>query len=62
MASVGRVCEWGDKSSKLLYWLATRNIISWVILEIEGPQGDKVMSTPAMAKIFADYYQSLYVR
>ena len=46
----------GGQVSKLLYWLATRDIMSRVIPEVEGSPGDRAMHIHAVAEIFVDYY------
>ena len=62
MASVKRVYDWGDKSSKLLYWLAMHVLVSRVILAIVTSQGGMVTGASNMAEVFADYYQFLYAQ
>ncbi|KAJ1174348.1 hypothetical protein NDU88_006170 [Pleurodeles waltl] len=52
------IYEWGDKSSKLLYWLPTHGKVTRVILNVSGVS-EEDMEIPIA---FSDYYRSLYVR
>ena len=56
-ATMHRVYEYGDKSGKTLYWLATNGTDSRVVLAVLDSQGIKQENSHDISKV---YYQALY--
>ncbi|KAJ1083679.1 hypothetical protein NDU88_003834 [Pleurodeles waltl] len=61
-ASTGRVYEMGDKSGKLLYWLATHGAAARVVPAIHDREGNTQVELEAISQAFAAYYQDLYAK
>ncbi|KAJ1216795.1 hypothetical protein NDU88_004394 [Pleurodeles waltl] len=59
-ALTGRVYEMGDKSGKLLYWLATRGAAARVVPAVRDREGNNQVEFVAIAHAFVAYYQDLY--
>ncbi|KAJ1134055.1 hypothetical protein NDU88_000519 [Pleurodeles waltl] len=61
-ASTQRVYELGDKTGKLLYWLATRDVSVRVVPLIRDGTGAGKEDLLAIAGTFASYHENFYAR
>ncbi|KAJ1192476.1 hypothetical protein NDU88_001783 [Pleurodeles waltl] len=59
-ASTARVYGWGDKSRKLIHWLATQPLAGRVVPEIVNDSGPTSQTPQDIAQSFATYYTRLY--
>ncbi|KAJ1099550.1 hypothetical protein NDU88_004650 [Pleurodeles waltl] len=61
-ASTSRVYGIGDKSGKLLCWLATCGVAARFVPALHDREGNTQVELEAIAQAFATYYQDLYAR
>ncbi|KAJ1175744.1 hypothetical protein NDU88_001031 [Pleurodeles waltl] len=59
-ATTQRVYELGDKTGKLLFWLATCDVSAWVVPLIRDRIGTIQEDLLAIVHNFASYYEDLY--
>ncbi|KAJ1106147.1 hypothetical protein NDU88_003550 [Pleurodeles waltl] len=57
-ASTSRVYGIRDRSSKLLFWLATRGAAARVVPALRDPEGNTQMELEAIAQAYATYYKT----